>query len=231
VQKLFVAPFTCAADPNSHTLHNEGPGEGYVSPVNYGFNFGSWFIFDPQSDRSGDGCFQVNAALKPSSISDGLSNTLCAAEVKTFQPIFQNTENPGPTIPTATSYLTRFSGAAQFELGPSLSDNGGHVEWCDGPVHESGFTTTFSPNQRVAYIHSDGRTYDIDFNSRYEGTSRSQPTYAAVTARSYHVGLVHTAWMDGSVRVIANSVDLTTWRAMSTRAGGEVLSGEVLSGD
>ncbi len=222
VQGLYVSSYVCPSDPNSNTLYDAGPGEGYVRPVNYGFNFGSWFVFDPRSGNYGDGCFHVNAAIRPASITDGLSNTLCAAEVKTFQANFRNTANPGPSIPPDPSYLARFAGGAQFELGPRLNDNGGHVEWCDGPVHESGFTSTFTPNEFVHYVHSDGRVYDIDFNSRYEGTSRTQATYAAVTARSYHPGLVHTVWMDGSVRTLTNNIDLKVWRGMTSRAGGEL---------
>lgn len=222
VQSLYIGTYVCPSDPNSNTLYDAGPGEGYVRPVNYGFNFGSWFVFDPKSGSYGDGCFHVNTAVRPALITDGLSNTLCAAEVKTFQSNFWNSANPGPSIPTNSNYLAQFAGGSQFALGPRLNDNGGHVEWCDGPVHESGFTSTFTPNAFVRYVHSDGRVYDIDFNSRYEGTSRTQPTYAAVTARSYHTGLVQTVWMDGSVRTIINSIDLPTWRGMSSRAGGEV---------
>ena len=107
-------------------------------------------------------------------------------------------------------------------MGPGLSDNSGHTEWCDCPVHESGFTSAFAPNQLVAYQHSDGHTCDIDFNSRYEGTSWTEPTCAAITARSYHHGLVHALWMDGSLHAISSSIDLETWRAMSTRGGREV---------
>ena len=112
----------------------------------------------------------------------------------------------------------------RFKLGPQLNDNSGLVEWCDGPVHESGFTSAFSPNQFVAYEHSDGRVYDVDYNSRYEGTSGTQPTYAAITSRSYHRGLVQVVMMDGSVHSVADSIELSTWRSLSTRAGGEIAS-------
>ncbi len=223
VQNLSIATYSCPSDPMSDELYDAGPGEGLVKPVNYGFNFGTWFVFDPQSSQYGDGCFHVNAKIGPQSIMDGLSNTLCASEVKTFTPYFRNTANPGQTIPPNPEYLSLFAGGAQFELGPNLNDNGGHTEWCDSPVHESGFTTTFGPNQVVNYVHSDGVTYDIDFNSRYEGTSWTEPTYAAITSRSYHHGLVHSSWMDGSVRTVTNSIDLAIWRAMSTRSGHEVL--------
>lgn len=226
IQTLKIDAYTCPSDPHSDQLFYEGPEEGFVRPVNYGFNFGSWFVFAPRSGSIGEGCFHPNVALPASAITDGLSNTLCAADVKSYQAYFRNSANPGGTIPPNPQYLSAFAGGAQFKLGQELNDNAGHVEWCDGPVHESGFTSVFTPNQFVAYEHSDGHTYDIDFNSRYEGTSRTQPTYAAVTSRSYHSGIVQVVLMDGSVQTMANSIDLSTWRSLSTRAGSEVMSGE-----
>lgn len=68
-----------------------------------------------------------------------------------------------------------------------------------------------------------GETYDIDYSSRQEGNSATRPTYAAITARSYHTGgIVNVALMDGSVRSVADSISLTTWRALGTRSGGEI---------
>ncbi|WP_146439776.1 DUF1559 family PulG-like putative transporter [Crateriforma conspicua] len=220
VQKMQIPVFVCPSDPLSDDLYFDDEGE--VRPINYGFNFGSWFVFDPRDNTYGDGCFHVNARMGPQAITDGLSNTLCMAEVKTFTSYFRNTANPGPTVPPDANYLALFAGGAQFKLGPGQNDNAGHTEWCDSPVHESGFTTVFAPNQKVPYLHSDGRTYDIDYNSRYEGTSWTEPTYAAVTSRSHHAGMVHAMWMDGSVRTTTNSVDLKVWRAMGTRNGHEV---------
>jgi prepilin-type N-terminal cleavage/methylation domain-containing protein/prepilin-type processing-associated H-X9-DG protein len=45
-------------------------------------------------------------------------------------------------------------------------------------------------------------------------------------ARSYHPGGVNVAFADGSVRFIKNSVNMNTWRALGTRAGGEVISSD-----
>ena len=47
-------------------------------------------------------------------------------------------------------------------------------------------------------------------------------TYAAITSRSYHSGGVNVMFMDGSTRFISNSIDLATWRALATPAGGEI---------
>ena len=94
------------------------------------------------------------------------------------------------------------------------------MEWVDGKVHETGFTTVFTPNTRVLYS-SGGADYDVDFVTASE--SSMGDTYAAVTSRSYHPNGVNTLLMDGSVRFVNNGISQPTWRALGTRAGGEVI--------
>ena len=43
-------------------------------------------------------------------------------------------------------------------------------------------------------------------------------------ARSNHPGGVNVLMADGSVRFVTDSIDLTTWRALGTCRGGEVLN-------
>jgi len=207
------------------TVRVDSSGNPLTYPHNYGFNFGTWLIYDPPTGRGGDGAFFVNSSTDPASFTDGLSNTLCAAEVKAFTAYFRNTLDPGPAVPASPAVLAGLAGGAQFKLGPKTNDNTGHTEWGDGRVHHSGVTTVFAPNTFVAYLHSDGRTYDVDYNSQQEGRSATQPTYAAVTARSYHHGIVHSLLMDGSCRPVSNTIDLNVWRGLGTRARGEVLPG------
>ena len=107
-----------------------------------------------------------------------------------------------------------------------MHKNTGHTEWCDGRVHHSGFTTVFTPNTFVPYVH-DGQTYDIDVNSEKEGNSTTKATYAAITSRSYHGGgMVSVGLMDGSTRSVSNQIDLTVWRALGTINGGEVIGSD-----
>jgi prepilin-type processing-associated H-X9-DG protein len=54
-----------------------------------------------------------------------------------------------------------------------------------------------------------------------DGESTTLPTYAAVTARSYHPGGINVALMDGSVRAVNSGITLQVWRALGTRGGGE----------
>ncbi|WP_165072927.1 DUF1559 domain-containing protein [Paludisphaera rhizosphaerae] len=51
-------------------------------------------------------------------------------------------------------------------------------------------------------------------------------TSAHMAARSYHSGGVNVAFCDGSVKFIKDSISLTTWMALGTRAGGEVVSAD-----
>jgi prepilin-type processing-associated H-X9-DG protein len=47
-----------------------------------------------------------------------------------------------------------------------------------------------------------------------------------VNANSYHTGGVNVCMCDGSVRFVSDTITLATWRAMGTRAGGEVLGND-----
>ena len=75
----------------------------------------------------------------------------------------------------------------------------------------------------MPYGYTDGNTYDIDFVSNQEAATDAGFTYATVTSRSFHSGLVNVLLMDGSVRSVSNSISVQTWQALSTRAGGEVV--------
>jgi prepilin-type N-terminal cleavage/methylation domain-containing protein/prepilin-type processing-associated H-X9-DG protein len=188
-------------------------------PLNYGFNEGTWFIYDPATGNVGDGAFHPNRAFRPSDFPDGLSNTLAAAEVKAYQPNVWDTNNPSTLNVAPPANAT----AAAAYVGGTFDSNG-HTEWVEGDVHESGFTTTLPPNVKFPYT-SGGVTYpSIDITSMRDGESITAPTYAAVTARSYHTGLVNVLLLDGSVQTVSENIDLNVWRAAGTRAGGETMS-------
>ncbi|MDG2012562.1 MAG: DUF1559 domain-containing protein [Pirellulaceae bacterium] len=220
VPTLRVPLYQCPSEVNS-TVRTKN-GSPWVYPQNYGFNFGSWLVYDPQNAANrGDGPFYVNSRVRPSEVKDGLSNTLCLAEVKTFTSYIRNTEDPGPTAPDSPSAFADFMG--QAKLGNLLNQNTGHTEWCDGRVHHSGFTTVYPPNTFVPY-EFEGRTYDIDFNSVQEGKKDDQATYAAITSRSNHAGgSVTTGFLDGSSRTISDSIAPQIWRDLGTIAGGEII--------
>jgi prepilin-type N-terminal cleavage/methylation domain-containing protein len=231
VKDARIGSFFCPSESNlvSRTKARSGAEVPYVFPHTYGFNVGTWFVYDPATGQGGDGAFHPNSRFTPAHFTDGLSKTLCIAEVKAFTPYVRNTTDPGssypaqspPTDAAAIVGLATGMSAGDTKLGPALNDNTGHTEWPDGRVHHSGFTTTLPPNTRVPY-QSGSITYDFDYNSRQEGSSATAKTFAAITARSYHGGFVTVAMMDGSTAVVADSIEAAVWRALSTRRGAEV---------
>jgi len=54
-----------------------------------------------------------------------------------------------------------------------------------------------------------------------QGGAPGYDYYIRWTARSYHTGGVQAAFCDASVRMISETIDLHTWRSLSTAAGGE----------
>ena len=218
VPTMRVEIFQCPSEANS--VMRTKSGADFTHPQNYGFNFGTWFVYNPTNRQGGDGAFYPNSKLSPASFTDGLSNTLAASEVKAFTPYVRNATGPGATPPTDPAVIAALSGDNKY--GPDTNDCTGHTEWCDGCVHHSGITTTFTPNTKVIKVVGN-KNHDIDFNSRKEGPGVTEITYAAITARSYHSGGgVNCVLMDGSVRFVAKTVDLQLWRAAGTRNGGEV---------
>jgi len=215
-----ISMLMCGSEVND-TMRLDAMGAPVSYPVNYGWNLGPWLIFNPVNNTGGTGAFFPNSGLRGKDFSDGLSNTLMISEVKAFTGSFRTTTTPmSATPPVNPSDVCGFGGTAK--VGPNPSDNGGHVEWVDGKTFETGVTTTFTPNTVVS-CSSGGMSYDIDFVNQTEGSSLTVSTYAVLTSRSYHPGSVNAAMMDGSVRSVADNVDLNLWRAISTRAGNEIM--------
>jgi prepilin-type processing-associated H-X9-DG protein len=186
---------------------------------------GSWLIHDPVTGQTGDGAFRVNQRTRPRDFTDGQSQTLCAVDVKAYTSYIRNVDTIDPTLPGTTDFFEGVTG--ELKMGPSQENNSGHTVWCDGRVHHTGFTTVFGPNTRVTYTHG-GEVYDIDYNSQQEGRSLTRPTFAAVTARSFHDAGVNALFMDGSVRFVSNSIALPIWRSMGTAGSGEIIDSSQL---
>lgn len=216
-----LAAFMCPSEIHDEQRVDDA-GTPIYYPINYAANEGVWFVWDPKSNRGGEGAFFPNSALTPSAFTDGLSNTIGFAEVKAYTPYFRNAgiKAPDPTMPAQPEDIAALGGDPK--LGQQLMKNTGHTEGVDGRVHQTGFTATFTPNTEV-WVESNGAFYDVDWTNQQEGkdASREAKTFAAVTARSYHSGIVHAAMMDGSVRTVGDTIERTVWQALSTRAGGE----------
>jgi prepilin-type N-terminal cleavage/methylation domain-containing protein len=221
IDGLSVPSYRCPSDPGAFRIRDPGGGKVHLVPTTYGFNLGTWFVYNPATRQGGDGVFYPNSHLPLAAMLDGTSNTILAAEVKAWQNYKRNGGPSSTTIPNDASAAATIVASA-----PEFKDTG-HTEWPDGRVHHTGFTATLTPNTFVPYING-GQKVDTDFNSWQEGKNGSagNPTYAIVTSRSYHPGVVLVGLVDGSVQTIAQTIELLSWRARATRAGGEVIYAE-----
>lgn len=225
ISGLKIPTYSCPSDPKSDTTRDVSPKlASPLYPTTYGFNFGTWMVWDPVSRQMGDGAFGPNSRVGFRDIIDGTSTTLMVSEVKAMQMYGRNeppsggNAMPGPSINAAVAKLP-----ASF----AWCRPNGHTEWPDGRVHHQGFTTTAGPNGKVISTTASNQCpalADIDYTSQQEGTSDTVATFAMITSRSYHPGIVQSGFIDGSVRSTTDSIDLAIWRALSTRAAGEVFN-------
>jgi len=218
IDRIRLSVYSCPSDPKASTSRDFGPGRPILFPTTIGFNFGTWFVYSVPTGQGSDGIFYPNSFTRLAAILDGTSQTLLASEVKAWNPYIRNGGAPNINAPlNAVELLAMASSAPEFR-------ETAHTEWPDGRSSHTGFTTTMQPNTQVILVRG-GIKYDIDYNSWFEGRNGLQgnPSYAAVTSRSYHSGLVNSLRADGSVSTTSSSVSLPVWRALGTRSGSDLV--------
>ncbi|MCC9606398.1 DUF1559 domain-containing protein [Blastopirellula sp. JC732] len=213
---LRVDALLCPSEVNDRT-RNDSSGNPEHYPLSYVVNQGRWVVWD--GARGGEGGFTVEKCTNMAAITDGTSNTLAFSEARAYSLYDRDTSTySDKTMPSLSTQLSYMNGIVD-----SVTRDSGHTEWVDGHAHHSGFTTFFPPN--TMFKGSDGKDRALDFTNNREKNvtaTSNPPTVAAVTARSYHPGIVNVSFMDGSVSRVSETIDLTAWQSLSTRAGGEV---------
>ncbi len=243
----------CPSDPGSHIDDTSLGGTGDAT-TSYGTCDGDWYVYSinwgtPNTigppNRS---IFGPNYARRIAAVTDGLSNTLMAAEGYIGHAQMRSCMNspavpsdsitgiwsptnvplPGPNSAAALAQVIAGCGTATGKVkagGPI-----GHTRWANGGVYYSGFTTAMPPNgsvkavSRATGFSNAGQDLQMDWDSIDENDGG--PTYMSLTASSYHPAGVNALFADGSVHFVKNSVSPVTWRALGTIAGGEVLSAD-----
>ena len=211
VPAMRIPIFICPSETRAVQKY-DATGQPAHFPFNYACNQGTWFVYDPVTNTSGPGAFQHFVPVSNASISDGRSNTLCFGEVRAYSSGYRNAAIPNASPPTLANVCT---------YGGQFRADGEHVEWVDGKLHETGFTTTFGPNAKTI-CNVSGQDYFCDWINQTEGGTF--PTSGAVTSRSYHPNGVQASLLDGSVKFFGNSINVRIWQALSTREGGEAAS-------
>src|SRR5262245_5456685 len=209
--------YLCPSEVNDRAKPPTGAQTITRYPLNYAANVGSWLAWNPVTGQGGDGAItltsRANGGTRPGDFTDGLSNTVGFAEVKAYGAYLLGGS------PTVTPPSTP---AEQLALGGALRTLSAHTGWTEGQTCHNGVTFALAPNTPVSFTDATG-TYDVDYVSSRDGSSATNPSYASMVSRSYHTGGVNVLLMDGSVRFQSNGISLVTWRALGTRAGGEVV--------
>jgi prepilin-type N-terminal cleavage/methylation domain-containing protein/prepilin-type processing-associated H-X9-DG protein len=191
-----VPTFLCPSDPGPRPVL---PGRG---PSNYNACTGSGI--EPDAVRS-DGVFFANSKVKIVEITDGTSNTVA------FSESLLGTGGPNPVGPNAGDVRTMYKSlptgatldAATCEASSEWRTNR-QSTWADGAYPTGLYNHWLPPNSPSP-----------------DCLRHSNPAWKA--ARSQHENGVNVLLTDGSVRLVPNTVNLSIWRAVGSRAGGEVV--------
>ena len=213
-----VTIFVCPSDGGS-------PVSGY-GRVNYRFSLGPATMFSSQVPATGvalSGAFPPTSALQAADFPDGLSSTIGLSErlqggwmKRTFRRggdyLLRDGGYAGPDPDVALSICRSLPPAPS-----SPHESRGGESWFLTGLHYSNYNHCSTPNRSAD---------DCSF-TRYVDTVHDRFMIdGAFSASSAHPGGVNVLMMGGEVRFIRDSVALPTWRALSTRNGGEVISGD-----
>jgi prepilin-type N-terminal cleavage/methylation domain-containing protein len=207
-----IPTFQCPADPMSQVPAGWG-GNNYRA--NNGVNILNSY---GDSDTSGvnaalpppNGGFFTNSAYKVGDISDGTSNT--AAFSEHIKGDFSNaistpdadTYQPGTYPATPDEAMAQCNAIDVRNLAFQGNSNAG-APWIQNSHTISRYWHNFPPGARSCMF---------------------PPQRISTTANSGHGNIVNVLLFDGSVRSVSYSINLTTWRALGTRNGGEVLGND-----
>lgn len=200
---MVVPIFLCPSDTLRQVRSDRAPAN-YIACAGSGANGGD--------ANSGDGLFYANSRIRIQDIRDGTSNTVAISE-SLLGPgggnsSFLITDPAQADSQTMYKYIT--SPTAPFSQANCDAATDWRTDrnsfWADGAYGTGLYNHWYSPN-----------------DSRPDCIRHSNPAYR--TARSRHSGGTNLLLADGSVHFINNGVDITVWRALSTRAGNEPISG------
>ena len=108
---------------------------------------------------------------------------------------------------------------AEIVQTEGTTDVRGIIWWGDG----TGFSTYLAPNSsQPDLLYSMDVCDSTGNNPPCAQMSSAMPAMSA--SRSRHPGGVGAALCDGSVRFVSNSIDINTWRALSTTRGNEPIT-------
>ncbi len=213
------------------TLSGSGPTQTN-SGTNYQMNFGTGVgtLYDTRQPT--DGILWVNANVSFGSITDGLSNTFAFAESL----IGQQSQSPPEPTSDAERKRTMYNVTCSFisrSMPPAAPGFVGYAlptdpQQLDVVTRGSGLQRGWSGQRGAGWIS--GREYYTGYSHYHAPNSPISDVqgcgWGVFASRSNHTSGVTLARCDGSVQFVSQNIDLVTWRALGTRAGGEIANVE-----
>ena len=206
-QATLIDGVTTFGGTNYHFCTGDGqPGSGHVGDAGNPTN----------GAGPADGAFILGPPQSIATILDGSSQTVAAAE-----------QLIGPAIGTVTTSPMRPSNlkrAAAYVATTPLPDD--PAQGCNNAVAgwrlDKGYAWWDGDYRSGLYNHY------LTPNSKLFDCWQASPPHdpALKAARSNHPGGVNALFCDGHVGFVKDSINLATWRALGTRAGGEVVSAD-----
>ena len=200
----FICP-SDAADP-----HPEFGGQ-----TNYMADMGSWIVWQAADGpntalAAPNGVFYGNSATRFADITDGLANTAIFSE-RIMADFTTGHVSPIADVFFSPAAPTTLNDAMQLCQAINILDPGSQFPLFMGAPWLNGqhvFQHVTGPNTRSCGFFTALR--------------------AIMPPSSRHAAGVNVLNGDGSVRFVKDSVNLATWRALGTRAGGEIISSDSL---
>ncbi len=212
VKEAVVNSFLCPSDSGKGSDPFSGP-TNYAFCVGDGLNGGRTL---PGSVVMANGAFSTSTE-SIASILDGSSNTAAASEQILGKG--SGATQAGPTPLADSRYgIARNSGGVLDPSDLTCGGAGGGWRfdrgngWWDGDFRSGIYNHFLQPNSKSP----DCLTRFVPHN----------PAFKA--ARSLHPGGVNVLYCDGHVGFAKETISQTTWRALSTREGGEIISANEL---
>jgi prepilin-type processing-associated H-X9-DG protein len=181
-----------------------------------------------------DASHKVTTRVRILDVSDGTSNTAMWSET-TRSMASNSNSSPKNSYDKTMIYLLPASDAGWSVLTPMtgpLFTVTNPAAWIQGPTSRCN-AYDYGPTSIIRYRgleyyrglpEMNQYTHTVPPNYKgYDCGDLSSFTMAHIAARSYHSNGVNVGLCDGSVRFVSDSIDFTTWQALGTRSGGEVL--------
>ncbi|APW62610.1 DUF1559 domain-containing protein [Paludisphaera borealis] len=211
-----IATFTC---PSDYTESNWQGRNSYV------INQGGW-MYDSTKNSETVGAFSDRSAARPASVTDGMSQTAFASErllgggikTKDLSGWYMSMTGPMPKSADET-----YANCQAVGGNKSVWFKHTGSAWASGEMASTAYNHVAPPNGRSCAIMNSAQMM-----GSWSGDSMNLPWYMQVTPSSGHPGGVNVLAGDGSVRFVKDSVAVQAWRALGSRAGGEVVSSDAL---